>query len=1115
MLRRCFQTGPLIAAILLVPQAVLAQSINGSVVGNVKDISDAVIAGAAVELINVETRQARQTATNSVGAFDFPTVQPGQYELKVIANGFSTQVQTGISVAPDNIARVDVTLRVGGVAETVRVESSAAVLQTDSAEVRHELVSSDLNKLPLPAGRNYQSLLSTVPGFTPPTNNHSVGTNPSRALYFAVNGGDHYQNNTRIDGATTMNVWLPDIVAMVPTLESIATVNISTNSFDAESGFTGGASVGVQTKSGTDQLHGAIFENHTNNNLKARPFFLPWNQQKGKLIYHEFGGALGGRIIKQKLFYFLSYEGSRDHEYAHTLQTVPTAAIKSGNMSGSGTLIYDPATGSISGAGRTPFAGNVIPSARIDPIALKLSNLLPLPNVPGSGLTNNYDGSGVYTFGRERADSKMNWNPTSRLTSFARFSMLKFDEYDPPVFGPAGGIDINPQGGQPGTAQGSTYSLTASATYLITPKFIMDGYFAWENDNTAVEPDAVGQKAGQQLGIPGTNGSNRYQSGLPWFIVTNYGAFGTAGSQSGGHPYYRDNAQHQEVVNLNWIHGSHDVRFGSELQQQYINNLQPANAQGSFTFGPGPTQISGGPSGNQFNTYATFLLGLVTSANQTVVFSDPPAEPINQHWYSAYIRDRWNISRTLTASLGLRWDYYGFPNARTRGIGIYNVATNQVDICGSGEAPDNCGVGMPKKLFSPRLGLAYRLSDTLVVRAGYGINEIPYSLGRAVLSLYPTTISPTYPSANSFSWYARLSDGIPSIVIPTVNNGHLPAPLNVNMSVLPKNFPWPYIQSWNVTLQKELRGGFTAQAGYVASRTIRSMTQDSGATINLNAGQVVGAGQNGQPFFATQGRTANVSLYTPRGTIAYNSLQTSLRRRLAQGLQVGAAWTWAKAESPDYPTSAFSYQYLSSRPVQSSDRTHVVTMNATWELPFGNGKALMNGSRVGSALLGGWTLNSLAAFYSGLPFTISASGTSLNMPGATQRADQVKDHAETYSNIGGAYFDPLAFAPVTTARFGNVAPFSMRGPGLVNMDLGVTRIFRISEKFSAQFRADALNLTNTPHFANPGGNVSNLVKNADGSVKDLAGFAQVQSSANTGRDGIDERQFRFMLRISF
>lgn len=1092
-----------------------AQALNGSVVGNVKDTTDALVTGAVVTLIRADTGQSRQTVTGAVGSYNFATVQPGAYQLRIAKAGFSNLVQNGVVVSADTVTRVDATLQIGGVSETVEVQAAEPVLQTDSAEVRHELGSADLNKLPVPVGRNYQSLLATMPGFTPPQNNHSVGTNPSRALYFAVNGGDHYQNNTRIDGATTMNVWLPDIVAMVPTLESIASVNVSTNSFDAETGFTGGGNIAVETKSGANQLHGALFEDHTDNNLKARPFFLPSNQQKGKLVFHEFGGALGGRIVKDKLFYFLSYEGSRDHEYAHLLQTVPTAAIRSGDMSASGTPIYDPATGAPSGTGRTPFPGNMIPFGRIDPIALKLSNTLPLPNVPGNALTNNYDGSGVYTFGRERADSKINWNPTARLSSFARFSILKFDEYDPPVFGPAGGIDINPQGGQPGNALGATYSLTASATYLLRPNLILDGYFAWENDNTSVEPDAIGQNVGVQLGIPGTNGPNRYQSGMPWFIVSNYGAFGTADSQSGGHPYYRDNAQHQEVANLNWTHGAHDIRFGTEIQQQYINNLQPANAQGAFTFGTGPTQVSGGPSGNQFNSYATFLLGLATSINKTVVYADPPAEPINQHWYSAYVRDRWSVSKKLTLSLGLRWDYYGFPNARTRGIGAYDIASNQVEICDSGQVANNCGVSMPKRLFSPRLGLAWRLRNSFVIRAGYGINQIPFSLGRSVLSLYPTTISPTYPAANSLTWYDTLEQGIPSIPLPPITNGLMAAPNNVNMTVLPKSFPWPYSQTWNVTLQKELRPGLSAQAGYVASRTVRALTQDAGSTVNLNAGQFIGAGQNGQPFFLSERRTANVNLFTPRGTISYNSLQTSLTRRFAQGLQLGASWTWAKAESPNYPTDALLYQYLASRPVQSADRTHVVTINGAWELPFGRGKSWLAANRIGSALLGGWAVNSLAVFYSGLPFTVSASATSLNMPGATQRADQVRRDVAVYGNIGAAYFDPLAFAPVIAPRFGNAAPYSMRGPGEVNMDLGLTRVFRLREKYSVQFRAEAFNFTNTPHFANPGGNVSNMVRNPDGSIKDLAGYAQVQAVANTGRDGIDERQFRFMLRFSF
>jgi hypothetical protein len=692
---------------------------------------------------------------------------------------------------------------------------------------------------------------------------------------------------------------------------------------------------------------------------------------------------------------------------------------------------------------------------------------------------------------------------------------LNYESNDPPVFGAIGGININNQGGDPGISIGTTYSLTAGATYLIGPRLALDGYFAWENDNTQTEPDVTGKNLGQQLGIPGSNGPNRYQSGWPWFIVTNYAAFGTANTAGGGDPYYRYDWQYQELVNLTWIKGRHDLRFGTEIQQQYIDNIQPSSAQGSFTFGGGPTQTVGGPSANQYNTYATFLLGLVTTGSTSVVLADPPHEPINQHWYSFYVRDRWAITPRLTASLGLRWDYFGFPNARERGIATYDIPSNQVEICGAGQVASTCGVSMPRKMFSPRIGLAYRLSSSFVARAGYGINWTPWSLGRSVLGNYPTTISPNYPAPNSFSWFGTIEQGLPATPLPDLKTGLIPAPNTVNMSVLPKQFQWPYTQSWNVTLQKELRYGFTAQAGYVASRAVHSMTIQFGATVNLNAGQFPGLGQNGQPYFQTEGRTANVSLYTPRGTTSYNALQTNLSRRFSQGLQIAANYTWSKAETPYFPTDALLYQYLSSRPVQQYDRTHVLTISGVWEIPFGNGKHWLATSRTASAVLGGWTVNSLAVFYSGLPFSVSASGTSLNMPGATQQADQVKAHVDIPGSVGGAYFDPLAFAPVTTARFGNAAAYSMRGPGEVNVDLGIARGFKIGERTKLQFRAEGLNFTNTPHFANPGGNVSNLVRNPNGTVKDLAGYAQIQSVANTGRDGIDERQFRFTLRVSF
>ena len=1107
----------ILSAVLLLPQMASAQALNGMVVGNVTDPSGLAVPGASVTLTNITTTLSRDTVTDGVGGYNFAAVQPGTYTIKITQQGFATLQQTNINVTADSIVRQDVTLKMGDVTQSVVVSTEAAPLVTDSGEVRSELDKATLENLSIPPGRNYQYLLSTVPGMTPMTNQHSVSSNPSRALYFAVNGGDHYQNDTRVDGASVNNPWLPDIAALNPTLESIETVHVVTNSFEADTGFSGGANVGVQTKSGTNSPHGALFEGYTGNRLKARPFFLPWNQSKGKLVNNGFGAAIGYKIIKDKLFYFVSFEGTRDHEASNLLQTVPDALTRAGNMSESGTPIYDPATGAASGAGRTAFPNNQIPVSRMDPISLKLNAMMPLPNVPGATLTNNFNGNGTFVFGRQQADAKLNWNPTSKLSAFGRFSILDYNTIDPTTLGAIGGQDVNTSGGAPGNAFGTTYSLTTSFTYVLRPTLIIDGYYAWENDNTGTEPFQTGQNLGLQLGIPGTNGPNRYQSGWPQFIVSNYSTFGTVASSCCGQPYYRDNHQHQEVVNLNWSKGRHDLRMGTEIHQQHINNVQilAAMAQGAFTFGTGPTQLSGGPAGNQFNSWATFLLGLDT-ASDGVFFNNPPSNPANQHWWSGYIRDRWNISSKLTASLGLRWDYYDLPNTQFRGVGDYDIASNQVEICGMGAVPKNCGVSMPKDLFSPRIGLAYRLSSTLVVRGGYGINRIPFSLARALNGIYPSTISASYPAANSYSWYGTLEQGVPAIPLPTISNGYMTAPNNVGMTVLPKSFPWPYSQNWNVTLQKELKWGFTGQVGYVGNRTVRAMGNDVGSTVNVNADQFINTGNAGLPFYQTEGRTAAVSVFEPRGTIAYNAMQSTLNRRFRAGLQIATSWTWSKAESPYYPApAALLYQYLDSRPVQSSDRTHTLTINGSWELPFGRGKQWLGASKVGNAVLGGWTLNSLAVFYTGLPFSITTSSTSLNMVGATQLPIQLKQQVATYGNIGGAYFDPQAFAPVTTPSFGSVQPYSLRGPGEANVDAGLSRAWRVKERVGIQFRAESFNFTNTPHFANPGGVVSNLVLNPDGSVKNLAGFAQVTAVANTGREAINERQFRFSMRVSF
>ncbi|MEJ7606817.1 MAG: hypothetical protein WKF37_11250 [Bryobacteraceae bacterium] len=480
--------------------------------------------------------------------------------------------------------------------------------------MRSEITSKTLENLPVPPGRNYQQLFRTLPGFSPPGNAHSIPSNPSRALTFNVNGSSRSSNNTRIDGATSTNVQLPWVSAYVPALESIETVNVVTNSFDAEQGLAGGAAINVQTKSGTNQIHGSAFEYHTNQQLKAKPFFLPQGQGKPKLVNNQFGGTIGGPIRKDKLFYFLSYEGNFDRQNASRFTTVPTAAIRRGDMSESPRPIYDPNTGDAAGANRTAFPGNMVPSSRISPISQKIVNLIPLPNLPG--LTNNYFATGPFAFDRHTLDAKANWNASSKLSAFVRFGALRWSDSAPQVFGDAlGGPPISGLAGNPGRGEGNTYSTTAAATYLISSSFIADAYVGWTAPESSSEQARLDEKIGLDfLGIPGTNGTGRLKGGWPRFQISDYT---TVGINEDYMPYYRRDPQFQYVANFSLIKGTHNIRFGMDTYRQHMNQIQEQfvggafhGGQGGFTFTGGPTVTRGGPSANQFNSYASFLLGL-------------------------------------------------------------------------------------------------------------------------------------------------------------------------------------------------------------------------------------------------------------------------------------------------------------------------------------------------------------------------------------------------------------------------------------------------------------------------------------------------------------------------
>ncbi|MBM3745075.1 MAG: TonB-dependent receptor [Acidobacteria bacterium] len=1097
------------------------QVLYGSIVGHVSDPSNAAIPAAAVRVTHKETNQVRSGATNENGNFIFSTLPGGAYEVVISKDGFQTHTVGTVVVAVDQVVRVDAVLRVGAVTESIQVTGEAAALQTDRAEVRTEVVAAQLQNLPVPIGRNYQNLFILVPGITPPENNHSVAANPARGLGFHSNGATRNANSIRIEGAITNNLWLPHVAAYIPGLEAIEAVSVVTGSLDADQGLSGGMSANVQLKSGGNTLHGSLFEHHFDNALKARPYFLPAGQRKPKAINNQLGGTLGGRIIRDKLFYFASYEGEFDRQTGGRLLTVPTAAIRSGNMSASPNPIYDPFTGAENGSGRTPLPGSIVPGSRIDPIVTKLIADLPQPTFPEL-LTTNFYASGPYNVSRHKTDAKVNFNPTEKLTFSGRLGWLHWDFNNPPAFGQLGGDGVNSAAGKMGKGSGDTYTFTGSAAYVLAPTFVVDTYTGITLIYAYSNPPRVDENLGLDfLKIPGTNGTDRVYGGWPQFSVSNYSSIGNPGSGGAAGPYVDENWQAQYTANASWTKRSHGLRFGGDIVRQALNRFETGASAGAFSFGGGPTQIAGGPSGNQFNSFATFLLGLPTDVSKSLVPFDNNRASTRNWQYSLFFKDQWQVTPRLTASLGVRWDRFPMGARKSRGLERYDFDNNRMLICGAGNVPTDCGYEIGWKNFSPRIGLAYRATDTLVIRTGYGLNFDPYPLAfvRDLIGNYPSGLNLSIPSPNPLQFARRLREGIPAIQIPDISAGVLSIPATLSARALEQKPRRGYVHSWNFTLQKQLWWGLTGQAGYVASRQIRI-----NQILNLNAGQIPGLGQAGQPFFVKFRRTANTELLTNPGTNKYDSLQTMLQRRFAQGVQASVSYTWSKVIGiccdalADNPPAIQALPYFSlNRAIMGFDRTHNFNTSFVVELPFGRGKRHLSAGRVGPALAGGWQVSGLLAVYSGSPFTVSAAGTSLNLPGSTQKADQIKPTVEIlgHTGPGQSYFDPLAFAPVTQARFGTSGLNRMRGPGVRNFDFGLFRQFRFSERWSMQFRAEVFNFTNTPHFSNPAANVSNLQLNADGSIRNLGGYSTITGIRNTGREGLDERVFRFGLRFGF
>ncbi|MDA2938314.1 carboxypeptidase-like regulatory domain-containing protein, partial [Acidobacteria bacterium AH-259-A15] len=594
----------------IAPTSVHAQALYGAILGNVVDVTGGAIPGAEVTVVNVGTNYTQSTITGDTGSYSLLNVPRGTYTLTVSLTGFREYVAQNVSITVGDVTREDVTLQVGEITEQVTVSAAVTALQTDTTDVHTRLETREITDLPLGAYRNYQSLINLSPGATPARFQNAVTDTPARALSTNINGTARNNNNTRIDGSQSINIWLPHHTGYVPPAETIEEVNISTNNFDAEQGFAGGAATTLITKSGTNDFHGTVFALHENSAVSAKDFFLVGDKPVGKRNIDGF--ALGGPIVPDKLFFFGGFEATLERLARTSTSTVATAEQRAGDFSSFSTTIYDPLTGT-DGTGRTPFPNNQIPANRMSSAALKMQDLMPLPNL--GGLTSNHQVSGTQVLDRYNTDIKIDWYRSDEHRIWGKWSWMDATVAKGSRFGPGGGGAIGGGGDGEGLTDIIVYGF--GHNWTLSPTFLIDGNWGLTDMDQQVLPADLdlGNFGQEVLGIPGTNATDPQScpegrcGGIPRFSISGFSSFGQV---DGWSPIFRDEDSYTFTHNFSWIKSNHEFRFGYDVVKLNLTHWQPeigGGPRGRFDFGRSITATKEGASGTDQNAYAAFLVG--------------------------------------------------------------------------------------------------------------------------------------------------------------------------------------------------------------------------------------------------------------------------------------------------------------------------------------------------------------------------------------------------------------------------------------------------------------------------------------------------------------------------
>jgi len=1037
------------ALFLLFGLIAFSQSETATLAGTVTDPSGAAVPNAAAIATNAATGLTFKGVSNESGNYVISALPPGVYGLSVSAPGFATVNRPGITLNVKARVEVNLSLRPGDVKESIEVTGEAPVLESESSSVSQLVDNKSLVTLPL-NGRNYSQLALLSPGAVP-----NIGSRAQDG--FSINGARTFQNTYLIDGIDNNNYILgadtASTQAIRPSVDAVQEFRIDTSNYTAEFGRAQGGVISVTIKSGANTFHGSAFEFLRNDKLDANNFFANRaNLQRPPLKRNQFGGTVGGPILRNRTFFFTSYQGTRFRQPTTFTTTVPTGEMARGNFGA--TAIFDPLE--VANGVRQQFPNNTIPTNRLDPVGLKIAALYPAPNRPG--LNNNYTANIANKDDENQGDVRVDHRFAPSDSAFVRFS-----KYGREIA--TGGIFPSPANG--GTAFGDfpliqspqAYSIVLNETHVFSPTLVNEfraGYTRNQSDQNTPATAPLFADFGLP-GLPVSAGIN----GLPTFTLVGFGLLGDRTFT----PNPKLSQVRQFTDTLSWVRGNHTIKFGGDTRftQNFGNSGHVG--RGSFTFNGQFTSRTPGQGAG--SSLADLLLGQTSSAQVATQLRGD----YRDQYYAVFVNDTWKATRKLTLNLGLRYEiqtpFYEHNNRQ----GSFDInpssPTFGTIVPASGDSLRSRGFSNVERAnFGPRLGFAYQLDSKTVIRGAGGLfYGGPGYQATAQLGANnpPYFVNITTPSAST----AAAS----SVVL---SRGFAPGILNPANAVnpaavaLPEDLPLAHVYQGNFGVQRELPGQLVLTTSWVGSGSSFLAGQ-----IDVNQ-PVPGAGAlNPRRRFPTFGA---ITLVTPFAHSTYHSLQTKLEKRFSRGLSLLTSYTWSHAidnsvngedtgNGPVIPQNPLDTDAEKASSV--IDQRHRFVTSFIYEPRLGKAGALLGGSAFTRAVFGGWQLGGIFTASTGSPMTPAVNPNSANTTG-TARPNRLADgNLPRDQRTVDRWYDRTAFAPAPSFNYGNSGRNVLIGPGLVNLDALIGRNFQVTEALRLEFRGEFYNTSNSVHFARP------------------------------------------------